>query len=279
MNKKILSGIVAVLSISLIAFFIVNSYSTKNSASQVAIGQKSKKIAYENTVDAYKDIFEPVNVSRITAFGPEDYESVFASSENIVVGKFIKILGVGDTKDKSGELKQAKEVAAEIPQFLKTDTDTAEITAEKNANEKPVNPQPGATELEKEADKSMYEDLFYYYTVWEVEIVDSVKGEVGNVGEKIQVVIAGMPNLEVEDQAQVKNGEVYIVPISKDARIDNNYLVDNMGIGYKVPSSRPSEKIINDHQVIQKFEELSKQDPDSLEIKEFDVQSQPNSKK
>ncbi|MDT0090401.1 hypothetical protein QJV36_04130 [Listeria marthii] len=278
MKKKILSGIIVVLSISLIAL-IVNSNSIKNSASQVAKGQKTEKIVYENTVDAYKDIFEPVNVSRITAFGPEDYESVFASSENIVVGKFIKILGVGDTKDKSGKLKQAKEVAAEIPQFLKTDTDTAAITAEKNTKEKPVNPQPGAAELEKEAKKSIYEDLFYYYTVWEVEIVDSVKGDVGNVGEKIQVVIAGMPNLEIEDQAQVKNGEVYVVPISKDARIDDNYLVDNMGIGYKVPSSRPSEKVINEHQVIQKFEELSKQDPNSLEIKEFDVQSQPNSKK
>ncbi|MBC1805937.1 hypothetical protein HCJ40_02745 [Listeria sp. FSL L7-0993] len=278
MKKKILSSIVVVLSISLIAL-IVNSNSIKNSVSQVDKGQKTEKIVYENTVDAYKDIFEPVNVSRITAFGPEDYESVFASSENIVVGKFIKILGVGDTKDKSGKLKQAKEVAAEIPQFLKTDTDTAEITAEKNTKEKPVNPQPGAPELEKEAEKSIYEDLFYYYTVWEVEIVDSVKGDVGNVGEKIQVVIAGMPNLEIEDQAQVKNGEVYVVPISKDARIDDNYLVDNMGIGYKVPSSRPSEKVINEHQVIQKFEELSKQDPNSLEIKEFDVQSQPNSKK
>ncbi|MBC6314048.1 hypothetical protein [Listeria grandensis] len=275
MKRKYVIGIIAgLVAIGTMVFTLNNPQETTNIKAE-----RQEQVAYANSTKSYEDLLVKSQLSAFTAFGPDDYESVFATSDNIFVGKFIKIVGIGNTKDETNVLKQAKQIAAENPDLVATTSDSKSNRTTSEA-EKPTNPEMGEAKLEEKANESSFEKEFYFYTVWEVEIVDSVKGQVGSTNSRIQVIVAGLPTLEVEGQAQVKEGEVYIIPVNNDSRVGGQLVVNSMGTGYEISATKQTlSKEIENNKIIQEFEDLGKKDPKTLEIKEFDTQSEPSGKK
>ncbi|MBC1502134.1 hypothetical protein HB943_16145 [Listeria weihenstephanensis] len=225
----------------------------------------AEAITTANTKEYYEDndfssvLLRAPEYSFDMPFTEDDHESVFGAYPVVINADVLGMKGVITSQDNS--ILSPEDLIKKHPEISKTPS----TEAKGEDGKKNVTPNY--------SDNYKSEEPIHFSTIWEVRVTEILKDESGTlkVGDVIKISRVGLPSSVVNENKSIHGKTKMIMVLTTPSEQQS---VEYFGLGpydesYIMPASKENSE------VYQEFKEYSTMNPEDIDVKEYDYQTEP----